>query len=531
MFGGTTSSRSRKRPTGTRSLSETPLVWMADTADPPIVTVTKNGLFVLIGQCGATHEQVEGTVRGSVPDDITWRWPGAYIGVRLEQGRVDLWTDLGALPVYVWQCGDGQVIWSTSARTLASFDSTLDLDPDAVSEFIKGGSIEHSLFAGVHRLPPGHHIRLRRGRWEAKPVWEPRPSSSSTARRLRRALEGAVATRVDATERPTCDLSGGLDSTSLALLAARRLAPVARTITGTTLHPEGITHGGDLDYAKDAARVSGLDHVWIGRDSSHAPYRELTTLPPTDEPPVSTLSATAFTAQMRRLSSHGSDIHMSGDGGDALLLTPPIHLVEMLERRPLRALGAASRFAQVRRISLRRALEHARSSGPEATGLNLPSRTHQRIVGTLIDGARSARADVELAASLGVRLDNPFFDAQVIDSYLAIPVEEMPEPARYKPILVQAMHDLLPASIRGRTTKATTTADHYEGLRRSLPEVSALLDGYLAQTGLIEVSAARSRLRTFAAGAGDLGPIEPVIAFEAWWRALKPVPWKEGDPP
>lgn len=190
MFGGTTSSRSRKRPTGTRLLSETPLVWMADTADPPIVTVTGSGLFALIGTCGATRERVDGTVRARVPDDIAWRWPGAYIGVHLERDQVHLWTGLGALPIYVRQGGDGEVLWSTSARALASSDSAPRLDRDAVSDFISGRPIEHSLFAGVHRLPSGHRIRLHRGAWEAKPVWEPRPSSPSdregpTAFRLR----------------------------------------------------------------------------------------------------------------------------------------------------------------------------------------------------------------------------------------------------------------------------------------------------------------------------------------------------------
>lgn len=503
---------------------------MAKTADLPLVIPTKTGTLVLGGLCGATSAQVATDVRVSVPDDITCRWPGAYVAVHVEEHQVHVWTDLGALPVYVRTGEDGEVIWSTSARALASFDSVPRLNLGAVAGFIKGRPLEHSLFAGVDRLPAGHRVLLRRGVWSAKPVWSPRPSPVPTAHRLRRALEDAVAVRVDRFVRPTCDFSGGLDSTSLALLAARRLAPASRTITGTTLHPAGITRGGDLDYAKDAATASGFDHAWIGMDRSHAPYRDLAALPPTDEPPVSAISVASFAAQMRWLAAHGSDVHMTGDGGDALLLTPPVYFAEMIKRHRLRALRAASRFAQVRRKSMRQVLDRARAVAPVHTGLRLPSITHQKVMSTLIDSARSARADVELAASLGVRLDNPFFDAQVIDTYLAMPLEEMPEPAQYKPLLVEAMSDVLPVSLQGRTTKATTTADHYEGLRRSLAQVSAMLDGHLAAAGLIDVPTIRSRMRALAAGAGDLGPIEPIIAAEAWWHAIKPVAWEDGGP-
>ncbi|GAA4236012.1 hypothetical protein GCM10022254_44600 [Actinomadura meridiana] len=209
------------------------------------------------------------------------------------------------------------------------------------------------------------------------------------------------------------------------------------------------------------------------------------------------------------------------------MLTPPIYLAEMIRKRPLRALGAAARFAQVRKMSLREALRRGRACVPSRTHLDLPSLTHQKVVDTLVDSARSARADMELAAASGVRLDNPFFDAQVIDAYLALDVEEMPEPAQYKPVLVEAMADVLPASLRRRTTKATTSADHYDGLRRALPQVDALLDGYLADMNLIDVRTVRARLRSHAAGAGDLGPIERIVAFEAWRRALKIVPWQE----
>ncbi|WP_460774093.1 albusnodin/ikarugamycin family macrolactam cyclase [Nocardiopsis nanhaiensis] len=497
---------------------------MTPEEDSPVVTATTTGSAVILGLYGATREEVARTLAAGVPDNVAWRWPGAYIVVHVEKGNVTLWTSLGAFPIYVYHDRDG-FHWSTSARALASLSDPVELDYEAVKGFVEGRPISHSLFAGIERLPAGHRIRLNWGSWSAVPVWKPRLSPVPVALRLRRVLERAVAVRVDRFPTPTCDFSGGLDSTTLGLLAARRLEPQSRTITATTLHPEGITTGADMDYIRGAIRSSGIVHAWIGRDHTHAPYGDLR-LVPLDEPAVSAVSLPSLRDHLRWLAEHGSTVHMTGDGGDALLLTPAVYFWEMIATRPLRTVGAASRFAQVRCMSLGQAFAHGRTS-PASTGLDLPSRTHHTMLATLIHSARSARADVELAATCGVRLENPFFDSQVIDAYLSMELREMPEPARYKPVLKAAMADLLPPALLRRTTKATTSADHFEGLRRALPQVSALVDGHLATVGLIDARSIQVRLGALAAGAGDLGPVERIVAFEAWWKALAPVEWTE----
>ncbi|MFE9246150.1 albusnodin/ikarugamycin family macrolactam cyclase [Nocardiopsis sp. NPDC006938] len=525
MFGGITTPVHQRTPCGSRPVAGVSSAWMTSEEELPMVVATATGYLVVMGLCNATSEEVARTVKSAVPDDVAWRWSGAYIVAHVEGEHVTLWTNLGALPVYVHR-ENGVLYWSTSARALASLGSSMELDRKAVEEFIGGFPITHSLFSGIERLPAGHRIRLGDGVVSATQVWSPRRSPVPAPLRLRQALQEAVTTRVDRFSTPTCDFSGGLDSTTLGLLAARRLAPQARSITATTLHPVRTTTGGDMDYVGDAIRTPGLTHAWIGRDHTHAPYGDLR-LVPTDEPPVSTVSLPSFRDHMHWLSAHGSTVHMTGDGGDALLLTPAVYFREMIGKHPFRTTGAASRFAQARRMSLRQAFAHGHTSSPARTGLDLPSRTHHTMLATLIDSARSARADVELAATCGVRLDNPFFDARVIDAYLSMDVREMPEPARYKPVLKEAMADLLPPALLRRTTKATTSADHFEGLRRALPQVSALVDGHLATVGLIDAQAVQSRLGALAVGAGDLGPIERIVAFEAWWNALRPIPWKE----
>lgn len=183
-------------------------------------------------------------------------------------------------------------------------------------------------------------------------VWHPRPCAADHATLLRQELAAAVAVRVDAASAPTADLSGGYDSTSLALLAANRLRP-ARTLVGVTVHPEGVTGGGDLTYARHAASYrSGIEHRLMPLTAIHLPYSAFDVVPVTDEPAPSTIAHAQFSAQLRWMRNElGSDCHLTGDGGDALLTTPPVLLAELVARRRYRrALAEAFGWARLRRV-------------------------------------------------------------------------------------------------------------------------------------------------------------------------------------
>lgn len=109
----------------------------------------------------------------------------------------------------------------------------------------------------------------------------------------------------------------------------------------------------------------------------------------------------------------------------------------------------------------------------------------------------------------------------MVNAYLSIPVENLPGPARYKPVMADAIRDLFPAKLLARTTKGDASSDHHEGLRRSLPFLMEFVDGHLAREGLINVSALRNSLSRAALGIGEeLAQIESTVATEAWLRAV-----------
>lgn len=120
------------------------------------------------------------------------------------------------------------------------------------------------------------------------------------------------------------------------------------------MHPEGVTTGGDVSYARQAGQHPGIVHRLMPLGPRHAPYSNLDAVPATDEPAPSTIAYAYFSAQLQWMRAEfGSDCHMTGDGGDSLLCSPPIMLADLVAaRRYWRALVETIGWARLRRLAV-----------------------------------------------------------------------------------------------------------------------------------------------------------------------------------
>ncbi|MGQ0778989.1 MAG: albusnodin/ikarugamycin family macrolactam cyclase [Pseudonocardiales bacterium] len=550
------------------------------------VTQSDRRALAVVGPCGITVEEFERLAIHDVPDDVAWRWAGSYTIVQVTDQGTTIWTDVGgAWPIYTTSA-HGAVYWSSSSRALAGLTGAQP-DADWLAAWLLAPGVPalldgRSSFTGISRVPCGHRLFLPTGGAPtSQPVWRPRPRSGDHAARLRAELAAAVAVRVDSASAPTVDLSGGYDSTALALLAAHRLHP-DRTVTGVTLHPEGVTVGGDVSYACQAAKYPGIVHRLMPLSSRHAPYSNLHAVPATDEPAPSTISHKHFSVQLQWMRAEfGSDCHLTGDGGDSLVCSPTIMLADLMAARWYRrTLAETIGWARLRRLAVwsllvdayrtaritredafrtlarrwRTGYETRTVSGigwvpdvtiPQWSTVSSRERAANLAV-TAADGAgripvaeaavhvtsevmagvgRTARADTQLAECHGVPLHNPFTDSRVIDAYLSVPLNERPGPAEYKPIMRDAFADLFPPSLAARRTKGSFTADYYQGMRANLSVLHDLTDGRLAQLGLVNPAALRHTLTAVAAGVPvAFSAVEPAIAAEVWLRVMDASP-------
>ncbi|MFD4848996.1 albusnodin/ikarugamycin family macrolactam cyclase [Streptomyces sp. NPDC058417] len=582
IFGGFTCGPGGLCPAGAGSAPDGQL-WQTGTSGVRAFGTPGEGRVVVLGACGATDAELRVLVRRPLPEDVAWRWSGAYAVVEQYAQHTVVHTDpAGALPLYVTRY-EGGWAWSNSARALAGLTGA-GVDPVrvAVAVFlphVPAAVGTRTWFTGVQQLPPGSRIELGGSRdLRCATIWRPDPVPGPPHHRLRWALEDAVRLRVTSDPDLTCDLSGGLDSSSLALLAATA-RPGGGALPAVTVHPAGRVDGADLTYARlAAAHHPRLSHHLLPLGTQHLPYTDITAVPVTDEPAPSTLTRARLEGQLRWMHDRlGSRTHLTGDGGDSVLFLPPAHLADLLRHRLYRrAASEAAGWARLRHRPVLPLLREARAltdtdrahalrdlacaletgAMPSGQGdvrwfpaLPLPpwaTNTATRMLSAavhevaaaadslpgldlavriLVDDvrevARTAAADAQLAAASGIELHNPFLDARVVDTVLRTEVRHRPPVHAYKPVLARAMSGVLPDPLASRTTKGSFNADHYTGLRAALPELQHLADGRLAALGLADPTLLRAHLAQAAAGIPmSLAILEQAMAAEAWLRTL-----------
>ncbi|MGH3625803.1 MAG: albusnodin/ikarugamycin family macrolactam cyclase [Sciscionella sp.] len=524
-------------------------VWLVgDWPDGHIRIAHGQGRAVaVLGPCSASHLEIRALLT-ETPSEPSVTWPGCYTVVLARTdplATVSVWTDVGgACPIYTMS-HDGGTVWGSSSLALAALTGA-QVDNDWLATHLAAPAATPmsgwSAFAGIRLVEGGHRLTLQAGREpQVTAAWKPQRSSwSEAARALRTALEGAVTARMATAREVTADCSGGLDSTSLCLLAGRH-GPV----TAITMHPAGIDRGGDLDYARIAVAGSAtITHRMMPLDEQHLPYAEITALPAIDEPAPSTITLAMFTAQLQLLDNLGSDCHLTGDGGDTLLWTSPSYLADLARLGRLLPLAIhAQSWARLLRVNPWLLLAHAfRPSAPHlppwlcnqvgsptrsqssSAELSLPAADYQMLTEIRAVG-RTAHADAQIAHTYGLNLHNPYCDGQVISAALAVPAWERSSARQYKPLLAAALRQVIPRTLAARTTKGVFEADHHRGLRTHLSHALALVDGELAARGLIEVAALRHAVSQAAAGLPThFGFLETTLGCEAWLRVLQCTP-------
>ena len=139
----------------------------------------------------------------------------------------------GVRPFFYAHTPERFVFASSLDAVLAAPGVSADLDETAVATKLTSGA--HPLgartwYRSVRRLPPGHSLTVERGTARLDRWWRPEDvpplpaaSDAALAEECRAILSEAVRDRVRDTRRVGVHLSGGLDSSAVAVLAAREL--------------------------------------------------------------------------------------------------------------------------------------------------------------------------------------------------------------------------------------------------------------------------------------------------------------------
>ena len=241
---------------------------------------------------------------------------------------------LGEKPLY-YGVVNGRFHFASELKAIrASEGSALKVDRASLSAFMQFGYVPspHSIYAGIHKLPPGHSITVRglTDPLEPRPFWRlvaddrmarlPAAAGCSDAvllDGLHDRLSEAVAGQMVSDVPLGAFLSGGVDSSVVVALMQRHSARPVRTFT------IGFRESGfdEAPYARAVARHLGTDHSEMylaARDAAEL----IPTLPRIYDEPFADSSQIPTTLIARMTRQHVT-VALSGDGGDELFAGYP----------------------------------------------------------------------------------------------------------------------------------------------------------------------------------------------------------------
>jgi asparagine synthase (glutamine-hydrolysing) len=246
----------------------------------------------------------------------------AFLILDRETGEIFAARDqIGVKPLY-WRFADGLFVSASELRTVLAHPNVRPaLDPAAVVEYLAFGHNqgERTLVDGVRKLPPGHALRLRRGNVEVFEYWDPLSADQgetrhATADELRERLEEAVAASLVSDVPISMMLSGGLDSSTIAVLAARH-------VRANDMTAYSVSFGIEDDEAPVAAHLCrdlGMEHREISLTNESLAEGFDAWLADLDVP-CANPTWVAVSHIARAVREDGGKVLLSGDGGDELL--------------------------------------------------------------------------------------------------------------------------------------------------------------------------------------------------------------------
>jgi asparagine synthase (glutamine-hydrolysing) len=283
---------------------------------------------------------------------------------------------LGIKPFYYFWNGRVFVFASEIKALLAHPAISAELAEPLLAEYLAFGYVseERTLFRGVRKLMPGHHLMLdvsgREASLEIRQYWDPpraAPSKASEQELIaetRRRLEETVRMRLMSDVPLGMFLSGGVDSSAIAALTRRLTTGPVKTFSVGYAEEQFS----ELSYAAQVARAIGTDHheIRIGIDDF---FNELPKLIYHEDEPITWPSSVSLYFASR-LAAAEVKVVLTGEGSDEIFGGYERYRWNLINTRAARVYGALPvsvrkalsnqlQTSSLLRASLRRKLRHS----------------------------------------------------------------------------------------------------------------------------------------------------------------------------
>ena len=427
----------------------------------------------------------------------------------------------GVRPIFYRREGDRLWIASTVAALLPTVEGAPVLDEERVCEHLlwRYRSTEATFFRAIREVPPGFVLTATEGKTSVTRYWRPPAPRAELARdspeelwsEVRRLFVQAVKRRLQSAHPVVVHVSGGLDSSSIAMAADmlwEEGSAGAPGIIGASQIFPGLACDEEPFIDAVAKAIRFPVEKWDGRRPNLVDL-----LDPAPEGPGCRMTSTSGQdGDVTIARELGADVILSGFGGDDIMMINGF-IRDMIARgewvnaaraillpRKLRA--SMTRLGRVAGQFLPHRLRQLRTRHRTKVPAWLEPRWHdtarnvevedepdvnfashvQRLAWTRLGAAQARRAINAMQTNgmtLGYEYRYPYLDRDLVTFILGLPPQALPWAApQAARIHREAFRSLLPPEIANRYTKAEFTP----AIANRVRQAGSLIEGQLATT-------------------------------------------------
>lgn len=434
-------------------------------------------------------------------------------------------------------------------------------------------SVSETLYQDVMRLPPGHTLAVADGRLVFSRYWKPEPRTRlyykdgrEYAEHFKTLFETAVRCRLRSSSAAGLDLSGGLDSSSVACMA-RAIAdkegmPLLESVS--LIFPGlACDESRHIDAVSRARGLTGqrMEPALPDADECAEWSRRFMDFP--GHP-----NGLMFAPLWQHARTRGWRVCLGGTGGDEWLqgassaMRQADHLRHgrlgafargLLHEQPRNGFRAGAALAAVK-LALRASFPKAwlkrwqrwrngpglpawldadftmrtnltdriRAPLPTEPGMDYAWAYHVQ-AGTCGWSVHALECEERCAAWHGFENRYPFLDRRLVEFALALPEEQRCSGGQSKVALREAMRGLLPESVRNRQDKATFEAPVLKVLKavhQGLPNAGARMaaQGWIAEPAYLQALERATQSETATVDGAGLWDLWMTLGLELWLR-------------
>ena len=469
-----------------------------------------------------------------------------------------------------------RVVWSSELDDLVvkSGINPIVNDDYAIGYAYYQPDLDESPFQNVHTVPSGTYVEVERtGEINAPvPIWHPERITTLRLRSdeeyeeaWRNHVENAITKKLRVKGPVFCELSGGLDSTTLVLVSdmvLRKIGHDSGDLSTVSITFETSTTCDETHFIRVAEGARGRAGIHIP-ESVQQPTFGLRDTTFRGAPNAHRFTPGRYQAIAQAMKSAGARVLLTGIGGDHLFWSdqggsPELadflaswHLLSLISqaREWSRSAGTPvwqillshavspvvvgtgfvrwlssdlDMFPWITEKAHKSLVQAGRDQGMRVNELiELPSR---RVRETMIRSFRALLSAGYFQGYQQIYFCHPYSNQDLIDFILALPMDQLARPGQDRFLMRRATRGILPEAIRTRRSKATINEAPCRVLEREQEEIGSPHALEVCQRGYAEPSRLAKAMLGIA-----MGRIDHSYAFlrlmniEQWLRSLRNV--------